>query len=188
MGPGLGSKETQAATLRWFEPLVVPALLQTEDYVRAICQTRFGLTKDDIEAQVTARLGRQRILTRNQPTALWVILDEGVLHRPVGGRHVMLDQVNHLVEAARRPSVAIEVIPASVGAHEGLGGAFCLADFNGGLSVGYQEASVGGQLLEDRDDVAALELTWSTLRGETLPRKASLAVLEEAAKSWISPA
>ncbi len=182
------AKEAHAATLRWFEPLVVPALLQTEDYARAICQTRFGLTTEDIEAQVTVRLRRQHIMANDPPPALWVILDEGVLHRPVGGRHVMLDQLNHLVESARRPTIAIEIIPSSVGAHEGLGGAFCIADSSGAPSVGYQEAAVGGQLLEGLADVAALELTWSTLRGETLPRKASLAVLEEAAKSWLSAA
>jgi transcriptional regulator with XRE-family HTH domain len=182
------ARETQAATLRWFEPLVVPALLQTEDYARAICQTRFGLSAEEIEAQVAARLKRQEILASDQPPAFWVILDSGVLRRPVGGRHVMLEQVNHLLDAARRPNIAIEVVPEVVGAHEGLAGAFCLADFDGAPSVGYQEAAVGGQLLEDRDDVAAIELTWATLRGDTLPRKASLAVLEEAAKSWTSAA
>jgi DNA-binding XRE family transcriptional regulator len=177
-------KEAQATTLRSFEPLLVPGLLQTEDYARAIFQTRFGLTAEEIEARVEARLKRQQILARDRPPALWVILDEGVLHRPVGGRYVMLEQVKHLIEAARRPTIAIEIIPATVGAHEGLSGAFTLADFDDAPSVGYQDAVVGGQLLEDRNDVAALELAWATLRGETLPRKASLAVLEEAAKSW----
>jgi DNA-binding XRE family transcriptional regulator len=181
-------KEAQAATLRWFEPMLVPGLLQTEDYARAVFQTRFGLSDDEIEARVAARLKRQEILTREKPPALWVILDEGVLHRPVGGRHVMLEQVNHLLDSARRPTIAIEIIPGSIGAHEGLSGAFTVADFDEALSVGYQDAAVGGQFLEDRSDVAALELTWTTLRGEALPRKASLAVLEEAAKSWTSAA
>jgi hypothetical protein len=182
------AKETQAATLRWYEPLVVPGLLQTEDYARAIFQTRFGLTSDDIEARVTARLKRQDVLARDQPPALWVILDEWVLRRPVGGRHVMFEQVNHLIEVAKRPTVAIEVIPASVGAHEGLAGAFTLADFDGAPSAGYREAAGRGQVTEDRDDIGTLELTWTTLRSETLPRKASLAVLEEAAKTWTSAA
>jgi transcriptional regulator with XRE-family HTH domain len=176
-------KEAQATTLRWFEPLVVPGLLQTEDYARAIFQTRFGLTAEEIEARVEARLKRQQILARDRPPALWVILDEGVLYRPVGGRYVMLEQVKHLIEAARRPTIAIEIIPATVGAHEGLSGSFILADFDDAPSVGYQDAATGGQFLDDRNEVAALELTWATLRGETLPRKASLAILEEAAKS-----
>jgi transcriptional regulator with XRE-family HTH domain len=181
-------KEAEAATLRWFEPLVVPGLLQTEDYARAIFQTRFGLGSEEIEERVAARLKRQEVLLRDAPPALWVILDEWVLRRPVGGKHVMVEQVSRLVEAAMRPTIAIQVIPATVGAHEGLAGAFTLADFDTAPSVGYREAAGRGQYMEGRDDVATLELTWTTLRGETLPRKASLAVLEEAAKTWTSAA
>jgi hypothetical protein len=118
--------------------------------------------------------------------ALWVILDEWVLRRPVGGPHVMLEQVNRLIEATKQPHIAIEVIPASTGAHEGMSGAFVIADFEGTPSVGYQEGAVRGQPVEEQKDVALLELTWDTLRGDALPRKASVAVLEEAAKSWTS--
>jgi DNA-binding XRE family transcriptional regulator len=182
------AKEAGAVTLRWFEPLIVPGLLQTEGYARAIFQTRFGLSGEEIEERVVARLKRQEILARDKPPALWVILDEGVLRRPVGGKHVMLEQVNRLAEAARQPSVVMEVIPASVGAHEGLAGAFTLADFDGAPTAAYRETAGGGQVTEDRDEVAALDLTWATLRSETLPRTASLAVLEEAAKTWTSPA
>jgi len=177
-------KEAEAVTLRWFEPLVVPGLLQTEDYARAIFRTRFKITSEEIEERVAARLRRQEVLTRDDPAALWVIVDEWVLRRPVGGRHVMLEQVNRLVEAARQPHIMIEVIPASTGAHEGVTGAFALADFDGAPSVGYQEGAVRGQPVEEPKDVASLDLTWDTLRGDALPRAASLAVLEEAAKSW----
>lgn len=182
------AKEAEATTLRWFEPLVVPGLLQTEDYARAIFATRFGLNADEIAERVAARLKRQEILARDKPPALWVILDEWVLRRPVGGRNVMSEQVSRLLAAANQPAIAIEIIPASAGAHEGLAGAFAIADFAGSPSIGYQEAAVRGQPIEERDDLTALELTWTTLRGETLPRKASLAVLEEAAKSWTSAA
>jgi transcriptional regulator with XRE-family HTH domain len=179
-------KEAEASALRWFEPLVVPGLLQTEDYARAIIQTRFGITGEEIDEQVAARLKRQEILTRDEPPALWVVLDEWVLRRPVGGRHVMLEQVNRLAEAARQRHIAIEAIPASVGAHDGTTGAFTIADFEDEPSVGYQEGAAGGQLVEERKDVALLDLIWDTLRGEALPRVASLELLEEAAKSWTS--
>ncbi len=98
----------------------------------------------------------------------------------------MLEQVNRLVEAARQPHIVIEVIPASVGAHEGLAGGFGIADFEDAPSVGYQEGAVRGQPVEEPKDVTSLDLTWDTLRGDALPRAASLAVLEEAAKSWTS--
>jgi transcriptional regulator with XRE-family HTH domain len=179
-------KEAEAATLRWFEPLIVPGLLQTEDYARAIFRTRFKITPDEIEERVAARMRRQVVLTRDDPAALWVILDEWVLRRPVGGRHVMLEQANRLIEAARQSHIVIGILPAGTGAHEGVTGAFALADFAGAPTIGYQEGALRGQPVEDLKDVAALALTWDTLRSEALPRAASLALLEEAAKSWIS--
>jgi transcriptional regulator with XRE-family HTH domain len=181
-------KEAEATTLRFFEPLVVPGLLQTEDYARAIFRTRFRMTGDEIEQRVAARLKRQEMLARNNPPAMWVLLDEWVLRRPVGGRHVMSEQVNRLIEAAGLPHIVVEIIPASTGAHEGLTGAFAIADFQDAPSVGYQEGNLRGQPVEERKDVVALDLTWATLRGDALPRAASLALLEEAAKSWTSPA
>jgi Domain of unknown function (DUF5753) len=77
----------------------VPGLLQTGDYARAIFRTRFRITAGQIDEQVAARLKRQEILAREDPPALWVILDEWVLRRPVGGRHVMQEQVSRLIAA-----------------------------------------------------------------------------------------
>jgi len=83
--------------------------------------------------------------------------------------------------------VVLQIIPASAGAHEGLnGGGFALADFADSPSIGYQEGPVRGQPVRDGKDVSALSLIWDTLTGEALPRKASLAQLEEAAKAWTS--
>jgi transcriptional regulator with XRE-family HTH domain len=180
-------KEALATTLRWFEPLLVPGLLQTDMYARALFSSRIGVTDDQIDQRVAARLKRQEILARDSPPALWVILDEWVLRRPVGGRHVMLEQVNRLIEAAARPNVVFEVIPAGAGAHEGLyGGGFAIADFKGAASIAYQETAVHGQLVQDDEYVAALMARWTTLGTEALPRKASISLLEEAAKSWTS--
>lgn len=180
------SKEAEATRLRWFEPLVVPGLLQTEAYARAIIGTRFGLTIDEIEEQVAARLKRQEILAREMPPALWVVLDEWVLRRPVGGSRVMSEQTNRLIEVADRPSIVLQIISASVGAHDGTTGAFTIADFEDAASVGYQEGAGGGHPVEEPQGVALLELVWDTLRGEALPRTASRALLEETAKSWTS--
>jgi transcriptional regulator with XRE-family HTH domain len=180
------AKEAEATTLRWFEPLVVPGLLQTEEYARAIFRARLRVTPDEVDELVAARMKRQEILTRDNPPTLWVILDEWVLRRPVGGRDVMAGQLSKLVEWARQPQVVIQILPASLGAHEGLNGAFIIADFNNGPAVGYHESTPGGQLMEQPNDVAMLSLTWDTLRTDTLPRAASLAVLEEAATSWTS--
>jgi transcriptional regulator with XRE-family HTH domain len=178
--------EPFAATIRWFEVDVLPGLLQTEGYMRAVLSTPFGITTEQIEQRVAARLKRQEILTRDQPPALWVILDEWVLRRPIGGWSVMLEQVNRLVEVGRQPRVNIEIIPAGVASHEGLNGTFIIADFKESPSVGCVQTAVGTQVLRGRTEVAELELTWDTLRSETLPRGASMALLEEAAKAWSS--
>jgi transcriptional regulator with XRE-family HTH domain len=182
--PGM---EASATRLRWFEPLVVPGLLQTENYARAVFRTRFGATEEEIDERIAARLKRQEILERDQPPLLWVILDEAVLHRLVGGRHVMAEQIGRLIEAAQRPHVMIQVIPASVGAHEGAyAGGFIIADFDGAPSVAYQDTALRGQVIEAPEDVGALDLTWDTIRGDTLSRAASLELLEEVKKSWTS--
>jgi transcriptional regulator with XRE-family HTH domain len=180
-------KEATATTLRWFEPLLVPGLLQTDMYARALFGTRIGVTEDEIDELVVARLKRQEALTKPNPPTLWVILDEWVLRRPVGGRHVMLEQVNRLIEAAQQPNVVFEVIPADAGAHEGLyGGGFAIADFKEAPSVAYQESAVQGQIVQDPEHVTRLMAKWTTLGTEALPRKASITLLEEAAKSWTS--
>ena len=181
------ASEREAKKLRWFEPLLVPGLLQTEDYARAVFRARFGITDEEIDEQVAARLKRQEILVRSEPPALWVILDESVLRRPVGGRYVMREQVRHLIEAAQCPHVSIQVISARAGAHRGLwAGAFIIADFDEAPTVGYQETACQGQLVDRREDVVALTDCWDTLVREALPWAASQALLEEAAKSWTS--
>jgi transcriptional regulator with XRE-family HTH domain len=180
-------KEAIAKRLRGYEPNLVPGLLQTEDYARAVFRTRFGITEDTVEERVAARLKRQQILARDNPVALWVIMDEWVLRRPVGGRHVMLEQVNRLIAAARQPTIVIGIIRAAVGTHPGLdGGGFAIADFVDAPSVGYLQGHVRGQPVRDQNDVEALELVWDTVRGEAESRAASLALLEEVAKSWTS--
>jgi transcriptional regulator with XRE-family HTH domain len=182
--------EPRARRLRTFEPNVVPGLLQTEDYARAVFGTRFGISEEEVARRVASRLRRQDILARDDPPAFWAITDEWVLRRPVGGRYIMAEQVGRLIEAARRPRVVVRIVPASVGIYDGLfGGGFVIADFADGPSVGQQEGIVrGGQPIRDAADVEALDVVWDTLRDEALSRVASLEFLEEAAKSWTSPA
>jgi transcriptional regulator with XRE-family HTH domain len=180
-------KEAAATTLRWFEPLLVPGLLQTDMYARALFATRIGATDDEIDELVSARLKRQEVLKSPHPPTLWVILDEWVLKRPVGNQHVMLEQVNKLIDAAQRPNIVLEIVPSDAGAHEGLyGGGFAIADFKDVPSVAYQESAVQGQIVQDAEDVASLMAKWTTLGTEALPRRASITRLEEAAKTWTS--
>jgi transcriptional regulator with XRE-family HTH domain len=179
------ASEREAAKLRWFSSLLLPGLLQTEDYARAVFRTRVGATDDEVEEQIAARIRRREILARNEPTTLWVILDESVIRRSVGGRGVMSEQVLHLVEVARQPHISVQVISYSVGVHRGLwAGGFAIADFEDAPPVGYQETACQGQYVERREDVQVLADCWDTLVRETLPRTASLSLLKEVAKSW----
>jgi transcriptional regulator with XRE-family HTH domain len=177
--------EAAARSLRTFEPLVIPGLLQTEAYARAILSTRVGDTEDEVEELVSGRMKRQAILHRDKPPTLWAILDEAALRRCVGGREVMREQLAHLQEMARRPSIVIQVIPLSTGAHQGLnGGAFVVADLPGKPLIAYQDTASSGQIIEDADDIEALGLLWDSLNAEALPRTASLALLREVESTW----
>jgi transcriptional regulator with XRE-family HTH domain len=177
--------EARAIALRWYEPLVVPGLLQTDEYARAVLRTRIGDTDEEIDEMVAARMGRQAVLDKDKPPTLWVVVDEGVLRRAVGGTHVMREQLGQLTEAARHPNVVIQVIPASTGAHQGLnGGAFIVADLPGAGSVAYQDTAVSGQIVESSEGIAALGVLWDTLKADALSRAASLELIEEVAKTW----
>jgi transcriptional regulator with XRE-family HTH domain len=176
--------EARAKTLRTFELVAVPGLLQTEDYARAMLRTQVMATDDEIEEMVKARMERQAILADGGRPMLWVILDEGVLRRPVGGPQVMKEQLARLAEGAGRPNIVLQVIPLTVGAHQGMSGNFVIADFADGPSALYQDAAARGQIVEDAGDIAAVTVMWDTLNSEALPRSASLEFVEEAAKTW----
>jgi transcriptional regulator with XRE-family HTH domain len=177
--------ESHARRLRDFELAVVPGLLQTEAYARAILSTRVGATKEELDNAVAARTSRQHILEREDPPELWSLIDEAALRRPVGSPEIMADQTASLATAARRSHIVLQVIPLSAGAHEGMrGGPFVLADFEDRLSLGYQDTALTGQIVEDANQVEALATTWDTLRLEALPRSASLDLVEEVASSW----
>lgn len=177
--------EGAARTLRWFEPLAVPGLLQSEDYARAWLSTRVGESREQIDAMVVARLARQEILSREHPPTCWFIVDEGVLRRCVGSPEVMKIQLAMLADWAGQPDIVVQVIPLDVGAHQGLNaGGFIIADLPGAASVAYQDTALAGQILESTEDIESLTLTWDTLRSEALPRNASIALIEKVQETW----
>ena len=138
--------EQVAVRLRWFEPHVVPGLLENEAYARALLTGRIGNHAEDTEARVMARMDRQAVITREDgPAEFLAVIDEGVLRRAVGGAKVMAEQADHLVEAGGWPNVVIQVIPAATAVHDGLAGAgFAIADVEDGPGMGYQETALRG--------------------------------------------
>jgi transcriptional regulator with XRE-family HTH domain len=121
--------ESAAALIRTYEGQLVPGLLQTEDYMRALMQGAFHEPPEDTERRIALRLTRQRLLTRTDGPRLWAVVDEAALRRSVGGREVMRAQVARLRAAAELPSVVLQVLPLAVGAHPAMATAFTILRF-----------------------------------------------------------
>jgi transcriptional regulator with XRE-family HTH domain len=123
--------EASATSLANYQPMLVPGLLQTEDYARAvISQMRLELTPPQVEALVKVRMERQNSrLGGEQPAKLWAILDEAVLRRTVGSAEVVRDQLRKLVESGEQPNITVQLLPFSLGAHPGLYGPFVILTF-----------------------------------------------------------
>ena len=177
--------EAEATTLRWWEPLVIPGLFQTEDYARAILAAEPGADPDVIDEHVTGRMERQAILDRADAPQIWSLVDEGVLHRRIGDDKIMRDQLEHLADLSARPKVGIQVVPSLAGAHAGLLGAFIVADLDGSPSMVYLETSAEGYDTDSPAVVAQAVLRFDTLRSEALPRAASRdLILKIAGERW----
>lgn len=172
--------EAQATALRSYEPLIVPGLLQTAEYARAILSLRPGGPPEDLDAQVSARLARQVVLERAQ---LWCVLDHGVLHRGIGGTEVTRGQLDRLVALADHPRVSIQVIPGSCG-HAGLLGGFVIAELDGKPPTVYLETAAEGQVTDSPSVHGHVVLRFDTLRSEALPRAASRDLIQKAAEQW----
>jgi hypothetical protein len=177
--------EVTATLLRCYEHSMVPGLLQTPEYARAVLSTRPNSSQEEIDELVAARLARQDVLARREPPLLYAMLDEAVLHRDVGGMSIMHAQLVHLAEMAVRPNITIQVVPYSAGAHNGLLGAFAIADADGSLPVAYLETAALGTTVEEPSTVARVLLTCDTLRSEALPHGASRElILKVAEEKW----
>jgi transcriptional regulator with XRE-family HTH domain len=177
--------EAAAQALRTVQHSVMPGLLQTRGYARAVLGTHPDTSEEKLDELVAGRLDRQVILDRVDPPRLWAVIDEAVLHREAGDAKVMHDQLLHLADMAARPNVTVEVIPYGAGAHSGLLGAFVIADFRDDPSIVYLETADGGQLVEQPAAVARVALVFDTLRSEALPRRASRdVIIKVAEEKW----
>ncbi len=172
--------EAAARRLCDFELAVVPGLLQTESYARALLNGRTH--PGDVDQRVAARLARQAVLEGDDPAELCAVIDEAVLHRPVGGPLVMQEQLERLLEAAQRPNVIIQVL--AFGTYDGVNGSFAVAHRDGAPPVAYLDTAARGQVLEDPAEVTALLRLWENIRADALPRSASLDLIEKVTKQW----
>ncbi|TCB97492.1 XRE family transcriptional regulator [Micromonospora zingiberis] len=179
-----GEIEREAVALRWCDPTVVPGLLQTEAYARAMLRVATLLTEEQVEKRVLARLARQDVLTRDDPPQLVALLDEQVLRRQVGDRTTMREQLAHLLAVAARPHIQVRIVPADAPWHTGLSGPFILARLPDGAEVAHLDNQLRGQTEDSPNGLASLGRRWETVAGEALPRRQSARLIEEVAKSW----
>jgi len=116
--------------MRTYQIQWVPGLLQTEGYARALLRTGYpGVSDEEIGRRGELRISRQEILGRPGAPQLWAVIDEGALRRPMGGREVMREQLQHLIKMAEHPAVTIQILPFGVGGHSGGGGPFTILRF-----------------------------------------------------------
>ncbi|MET7758479.1 helix-turn-helix transcriptional regulator [Streptomyces sp. NPDC005389] len=157
--------EAKAAYISTYQSQMVYGLLQTEKYARAVLAT--GLP-DKLEELVAARLERQRILTRDRPPMVWVILDEAALRRPIGSPQVMRAQLAHLLSFREERWVRIQVLPFAAGEHASLIGSFNALRFDDDPDVVYTEDLISGHMTADLDTLREAALRYAHLQASAL--------------------
>ncbi|MEV6393608.1 helix-turn-helix transcriptional regulator [Streptomyces sp. NPDC051907] len=180
--------ETDAASLRVYEPQVVPGLLQTRPYAEALIAGALpesGTT--DVEKRVSVRLRRQeRIKDAEHPLRLWVVIDEAALHRLVGDKQLMREQLEHLVELSQLPHVTVQVLPFEMGAHPGINGQYAILEFPDASdsSVVYIEGVTSDLYLEKAHDVQKYSVMYEHLRAQALNVDQTRAFIADTAKEY----
>ncbi|WP_225828965.1 helix-turn-helix domain-containing protein [Streptomyces naphthomycinicus] len=171
------SLESQASAMRTLETTVVPGLLQTPEYARAVTRAAVkDVAEDRLDTLVEVRLARQDVLRSEPPLVLSAVLDEAVLRREVGGPEVMARQLRRLTEAARLPQVRLQVLPFGAGAHVGLTGPFVIFSFSStsDLDVVVLDQLTSSLYLERKEDLMAYSEAFNTLQFHALSPEESL--------------
>lgn len=169
--------EAKARVIRTFRLALFPGLLQTPEYARALLTG--SRMVNNVEAAVEARMKRQEVLARENPPQVWVLLDESVLHRPVGGPKVMRDQLARLREATELRHVTIRIVSHSAGFHLGLDGSFNYLTMKRG-ELAFVEAPGGGRLIHGEAEIAEFLLRWDRIGASALPWDVSRDLIVEA--------
>lgn len=180
--PTLLTFESEASKIVHFAPLVVPGLLQTHAYIRAIMED-FGVSDQDAEGRVSARAGRQTVLTRPKPPRYLAILDEAVLRRPFGGRAVMAEQIHKIIEAAEWPNVTVQVIPFDRGGYP-LYGPYMQLLFHKAPDIVYLEHKQASGFLDEVEDTEPFQGLTDTLKAAALDPAATSEFLAAVAAEY----
>jgi len=176
--------EAEAANVSSYHAEFIPGLIQTKDYARAVHKAALiTATDDEIEQLVSVRMARQELLASTDALQVWLVLNEAVLRRLVGGRAVMHEQLKRLVEVTNLPNMTLQVVPFSVGAHAAMDGSFRLLGFPDPTDplVVYIEYQTGALYLEKPQEVSRYTLMFDHLRAASLPVDASRTLIARVA-------
>lgn len=180
--------ETDAASLRVYDPQVVPGLLQTRSYAESLISGALPeATPTDIDKRVQVRVRRQeRISAADNPLRLWAVLDEAALRREVGNRQVMIEQLEYLIEMSQLPHVTVQTIPFTMGAHPGVSGQYAILEFPDAAdsSVVYIEGVTSDLYLEKAQDVQKYSVMYEHLRAQALNVDQSREFISNVAKDY----
>ncbi|WP_371515341.1 helix-turn-helix transcriptional regulator [Kitasatospora sp. NBC_01300] len=189
--PEYANYENGAEQIRLFEINIIPGLLQTRSYATAFELGKVGqntATPQEAEERVAFRLTRQQCLDRTPPPFLHAVMDESCLRRVVGGRDVMIEQMNHLEHMATQPNVVVQVVPFSLGENQPFLRMVHLLTMPGRRLVAYTENEQRGYLDRDNESVAGLAKSYDRLAVEAANRADSLAMIRSARRNfeWMS--
>ncbi|MFC4533552.1 helix-turn-helix domain-containing protein [Sphaerisporangium dianthi] len=176
--------EQEATALRTWDPLLFFGLMQTEDYARHVLAGEPGITPEMLEQRLTTRLQRKSVLSKAEPPILWAVIDEGVLHRPIGGPKVMCEQLAYVLELAERPKVRIQILPYSASSTCGLLSAFVITELPGHWTTVWAESSIQGKVTDEPDIVRSVTHRYDALRVEALPQHLSLEIIKKEMERW----
>ncbi|MFJ2441114.1 Scr1 family TA system antitoxin-like transcriptional regulator [Streptomyces sp. NPDC087658] len=161
--------ESEAIALSWFENQVLPGLLQTKNYAKAVFRSKVPiLSEEEINAQVTARLKRQEILRRSVPPTASFVISEAILLDRLGGDEVHKETLRHLRTCADLPGITLQVMPLGQQTHAALSGPFIVLETADHQHLGYIETQRGSQIIADPDEVSILAQKYAMLRTQAL--------------------
>ncbi|MFD3721182.1 Scr1 family TA system antitoxin-like transcriptional regulator [Streptomyces sp. NPDC058674] len=162
-------REAEALALSWYDTMIIPGLLQTEAYARAVfgCRVPF-VGEEKIELQTARRIERQEILHRPVPPTLSFVIWEAALRDRIGGDGVHREQLLHLRACADRPAISLQVLPLGITTHAGLAGPFTLLETPEFQHLAYSETQRGSILVRDPNEVSILTQKYAMLRSQAL--------------------
>jgi hypothetical protein len=167
-----------------WDPLVIPGILQSADYARAVFAGT--ASAEGVEERVQARTRRIRVFDGPNPPSLLALIEEGVFHRPFGGPDTLAGQLRHLRKLADHPHITIQMLPSSAGCAAGMVSAFALARLRDGTEVVSADSLLSGQVTGDHDEVARLKQRYDTIRAYAQPKNVTQQAIEGALTKWTS--